>query len=326
MSLLGGAFAAGDDAAGLRGVKRGFGRTPDDDRLFALGYPHLVMLSDEPFAQASLKGEKLWHHFPGTAGTFPRGLAIRIARAKTNSVDDVLAASEAPLTGAALKKTVEGACAFAADRLLFLEAVTSSEIVADLAVAYIAKLSTAAWKKHPFETEGGDSLRVLHYILLRCPTAKAKALRAKLEVVFGKIKKTMADGYWRPLRGLDLCLHGAAGVKRSGYRPDDVELSLGDVSFAGDDPKFVAAEVKRELPTLVPNDSPVFDARLAFLGGPAVTKALCGALGRFNSQHHRAMVEQLGRIAGKDVVAFMKAAAAKPRCRVAATAWLAANA
>lgn len=48
LERFGGAFAACDDAYGLAFLRKGFAKTSEDDVLFALGYPHVVMQRGEP--------------------------------------------------------------------------------------------------------------------------------------------------------------------------------------------------------------------------------------------------------------------------------------
>lgn len=238
-----------EDAYGLKFVRKGFAKTPEDDVLFALGYPHIVTKPGEP------------------------------ARKLREAVVEALT-------------TFEG-------QLHQLEATHGAADVATHAVDYITKLPAKAWKSGDWETFGDDACRALYFVLLRTPAKLAVDLRKRLEATFKKIAPTMKDGFWRPLEGLDVCLHGKKGVARSGYKPDDENLSLSDLIFCDDDPAFVVSELKRELPTIKGSDAPRFSARYGFVGGAAAVKLLRDNLGRFARSERKKAQADLDRVADK---------------------------
>jgi hypothetical protein len=144
---------------------------------------------------------------------------------------------------------------------------------------------------------GWGSIRALYFVLLRVPKDARDGLRARLEALHTRVLAAQKDATpWRSVQALDVILHGAQGVERSGYRDAEGGLFF-DLAFADDDPAFVAKHALAELAGMRPGDRARFDVRLAFLGGPAVAEALKAGTARFHSSQKKAIEEQLARLA-----------------------------
>lgn len=142
-------------------------------------------------------------------------------------------------------------------------------------------------------------MRRLYFVLLRAPAKVGKDLRKRLEATYKAISAKIAPRFPRPLRGLDLLLHGRIGVERSGYRPGGVELGLYDLIFCDDDPKFVVSELKKKLPKMQGHDSVPFTARYGFIGGAAAVKLLRDHPTSFARSDRKVAEAQLARIAAR---------------------------
>lgn len=275
------------DASGLARVRAGFGRTPADDVLFALGYPHLVVATDDPEPKNARDVSKLWKTFPRSATHVPRSILPYVYQYHLNPRDPDLFETPLPALDAATEmKTMftEGA-----RMLFFLEALLGSEAVATAAVDFLAKCPVKAWQSDALDRDGWNGIRDLGFVLLRVSEATRGRLVAKLEAVFAKVTAAQGNDWWRPVQALDVILHGRAGVERTGGE-------WADLAHARDDAAWVATRTLAELKTMKPADRARFDLQLGFVGGAKVVQALRD-LKRFHSEHHREAKQQLARLA-----------------------------
>lgn len=277
------------DAFGLTRVRAGFGKTPADDVLFALGYPHLVVPTDEPEPKGARDPSKLWKLFPLRHVTHVPRSFLPYAYGYHSYPQDAAELLAGPTTtydAATEMKTIFRD----SDRMMFLlEAMLGSEAVATAAVEFLCKCPKAAWKSRELDEAGWNGIRNLGFVLLRVsPRVRAK-LVAKLEALFETITATQGKEWWRPVQALDVMLHGRVGVARSG---DD----WCDFAHARDDASWAAERALATLKRLKPADRGPFDSQIAFVGGPRVVKAMRN-LKPFFAELHRDAKQQLARIA-----------------------------
>ena len=143
------------------------------------------------------------------------------------------------------------------------------------------------------DTYGGGVISALYFVLLRSPPVTRDALVVRLEALFRRISAVYPDGSSRPLKGLDVILHGHAGVERSGYRSSDGDI-FQDLIYADDDPAYVEKRALAVVARLKPADRARYDLRIAFLGGANVVEAMKSETKRFYSGYR------------KDITAFLQ--------------------
>jgi hypothetical protein len=285
------------DAYGLSLVQKGFGKTPEDDVLFALGYPHIVVATDDPIP--AVNADNLYKKLPLQTTHVPRAFLARYFEAlrcgaDTDGIAQALAKEPPPMTDTALAKLLpkilESGEAY---DYLVLEAMVGSEKLAEVTVSALEKLPSKAWDGAggKLDTYGGDILQALYFVLLRVSKPTRTELRARLEKLY-RAGAQYAGG--RPVSALDVILHGRKGVERSGYRDADDEL-FQDLIYADDDPAWVAKVALDVLSHLKPGDWAAFDLRMAFLGGPKVMKALKNGLAKFPPPSRSGAKRQLAR-------------------------------
>lgn len=329
---LSGAHAAGDSAFGASTERPGVGRTPHDDRLFALGYPYLLVPTDEPVAWPKMQTmADVFRAHPLLEGEWPAELfewvlarwdvapmahlwskhPARTGEPASHDIDQLMAGPH---------KTADTAC------LLFaLEAVHGSRRVAERAVEV-----AEGWSDPDFGHKPGHVafVRALHFVLLRVELRVRAALVDRLEAVFDRVSATCRYGngvLHKTVGALDLALHGRAGVERSGYRPDRTDLGVADLPFALDDPDWVAEVARARIPSFTSRDWAGADARLGFLGGDAVVRAICDNVRGFHSSKRKRFVAQMGRFAHPAVRLAIEVLAGLAGAKREAKAWLKAN-
>ncbi len=288
--------AAWDASYGRTRLVTGFGTTPDDDLLFAVGYPNVVVAVEAP--PPRVEPAKLWKMYPEGTTHLPAPFLTRYLAALEAS--DVAALSAEP-------KPFDDACVadFAAKRwefggsyeLLVLEAIVGSERLARAMVDTLGAFPLEAWSGvGDLDTYGGDVMRTLYFVLLRVTPATRDALRARLAELDARASAAALEGS-RVHEALDVVLHGAAGVERHGYRsarPSDENL-FADLVHADDDPTYVERRALAALAGMKPADRARFDLRIAFLGGAKVLAAMRDPK-KFHSTWHDAMEQQLARV------------------------------
>jgi hypothetical protein len=270
--------------------------------LFALGYPHIVVPTDDPLPDDIKDADALHKRFPLRTTHVPRAFLPRYFAAvrkgaNEQGVAQALATEPPPWTDEKLKSQVERA--FEAGSLysydvLLLEAMVGSARFAEVAVERLEAYPEAAWDEAggDLDTYGGDALGKLYFVLLRTPAALRDALVKRLESLYERIGKVRFENGSRAHKALDVVLHGHAGVERSGYRSAEGDVFY-DLIYADDNPRYVEDNALAVLARLKPADRAQFDLRIAFLGGAKVVSALKAGTAKFHSTQRKEIARQL---------------------------------
>ncbi|GAC1572021.1 MAG: hypothetical protein NVS3B20_24010 [Polyangiales bacterium] len=327
------AIKHGHEAAGAKMIKKGFAASPERDLHFALGFPHMRFLIDDPqsdadaAAEAAAALEREWE----VEVTWPRKVAERLARyclvKKRWGLDGK------PHVAAALNDRrpirEEEARAMIAEELnypeahddrsliLLLEALVGPDVVLDAAVSNLEKLPESVW--FSMENHLSEFASTLGFTLLRVPEDAARAFRTRLSVLEKQWRDADpdGDGGLPIVQGLDLALHGRAGAERSAYRVDEVVVSSWLVHVL-DDPDYVAERAAVSGATEPP------DPRITFLGGASV---LVGERRGIKAhRRHAELVDLFADIRLPEIVPLMLEMSATSKAKKQATAWFVANA
>jgi hypothetical protein len=286
-----------EPAHGLASLRKGFGKTPEDDILFALGYPHIVIATDDPMP--TVTADTMYPKWVRGMTHVPRAFLGRFKEALGCGSDGAgrakaLAKDPPAWTDARIAKDIKSLLEHGDDyELLLLEAMIGSSKLAEATVSVLEGYKVTAWNGAGgvLDTYGGDILKALYFVLLRVPTSQVIELRARLERLFRAGKKYLGG---RPIDALDVLLHGREGVERSGYRDSDDEL-FADLVHADDDPAWVTKTALAQLAKLKAADHASFDLRLAFLGGKKVLAAMRDS-SKFPSSERKTQREQLAHV------------------------------
>lgn len=276
------------DAYGLSRVRPGFGKTPADDVLFALGFPHLVVPTDDAEPKGWREPSKIWKLFPRVEATHVPRTALPYVYAYHVRPTEAAAILGGPVPTFDL--AAEAAKLFWRDRrmVFFLEALFGSEAVATAAVDVLGKFPTKAWRADELDRSGWNGIHDLGFVLLRVSPATRTKLLARLEKVFATVSKAQGTEWWRPLQALDIVLHGRTGYERS-------EGGWSDLSLVLDDPAWAGQQALAMLKRMKPADRARCDSQLAFLGGAKVTAAMRQV--QFFSEYRADAKRQLARLA-----------------------------
>ena len=312
MDVVQGSLAHAETAEGRKFIRQGFGVTPDDDLLYALGWPYFAWLEPGDAKPAELAdARKFSAKYVYSVGPRPEGVVKRNLRhtLTLGTDDDELEAiqNDAPLSGRELEKLFDVLmdAQFGFVVTLLLESVTSPEIVLEALVARLKALTPGQWKDGPFETFGGGCVRALHFLLLRGDAEHSATARARLEALWDdSAAKALTQGS-RAARTFDLVLHGRDGVERSGYRQG--EALQNDAQFATDDLPYVRKTALAFIPKMVARDRASVSARLAFLGGDAVLDAIATHVKQVHATARDDLAVGLSRCAHPKVATIMSA-------------------
>jgi hypothetical protein len=279
------------------------------DRAFALGWPHVRVVGDEPL-------------FAG----LPEAPRVRFSR------DEALAAVRPALEAARVAAGAPGAAealAFGRHLIAFgrprglgeaefflLEGLIGAEVLAVAMVSALEEISKVEWRK-------AQELMAFYWlglVLLRVDAAAAGALRVRLEEVYAR--RAEEGG---PLTvATDLVLHGAAGARRSAPRrmattnpSDGEEIRASHALLVNDDPALLTAIAR------APNFDRACGARLAFLGNRSTLEAVVERWYASGSASEQAyFLGTVGEIAGDAMVAPTREAVRSSKVKKAAATWL----
>lgn len=312
MTVLQGSLVHAKTAEGRRFIRKGFGLTPDDDLLYALGWPYFAWLEPGDAKPAELAdARKFSSKYAYFIGPRPEGVVKRNLRHTLtfgNDGDELEAIqNDAPLSGKELEKIFDTLMTvqFGFVTAFLLESVTSADIVIDAIVTRLEATPVKRWKQGGFETFGTGCVRALHFLLLRTDAAHAARARSRLEAIWDDTAaKTLEDGS-RVTETLDFVLHGKAGVERSGHRIG--ALVHNDAMFALDDLAYVRKTALASIPKMVARDRASVSARLAFLGGAPVIDAIATHVKQVHATARNDLAVGLSRCAHPKVPAIMTA-------------------
>lgn len=324
-------------SAGLANVKKGFCFTPAHDQLFALGWPHIRMLSDvsvEPYKLA------LYHLMQTDFDlrlTWPRSLALALVRAWgigrlydiapgkreiRKEVQEALWNLE-PMTDAEVRALIQTRMAttplWIGDRatesfVLLAEALTSAEVIAGAIVDALEGMV----REDLFDMQPMPSLITfqLGYLLLRMPAGKADGFKARLEnVLHGTADLAPGSGTRLPqtpchARSIMLVLDGANAANRT----TDHDLRWYTHST---DPVPVRMRASINRGFTLP------DARLAWIGGARILESRFGGwYKKLDATDQKWFMEQMGPVKAVEVIPIMLALATESTVRPHARNWL----
>lgn len=263
-------------------VRKGFSFDPSWDRLFAAGYPHLALLTDEVVEDGKLDAVAIavFNKAPYSI-EWPSGLARPIARLLSR-YSEAFVPGTADLSDFA-KSTLRDSSAIGEQEALdlLLRQLSAGWIVdrslkttmflleASLGERATAAMVEAICRQPPdrFAEHGvelSNAIARLGLMLLRTSSTLRDDLVRRLEQLFGKVcPKPFAatDDRSLPLHALDYVLHGVEGARRAFPRG----IGIGQLPFL-DVPQALALEAVRAAASVGPLASPP-DVRRVFLAG-----------------------------------------------------------
>jgi hypothetical protein len=323
--------------------------TPADAALYARGYPHLVVLVEDPKKPVPIT--RLYNDYFGAYAThWPRSTARGFVRAGTIGPDFELD-SEAATTAAARTDDIDRAEAHALIRamlarktrgdhfehehwLLCLEALAGTDVVLELLAAELAALPddrigvptgadlADARPDATWTIEDGVPAVLAYctgYLLLRASAGVATTARATLEALWQRTVDANASIEEHSPRGaLDLALHGMEGARR--VLPPSHWQYLTWWGFV-DDTEMICTRLKE---TSKADFHP--DPRLAWLGGVPVLELMCSKkIVRGCGVRKLSFLEQIGKFDHPAIAAAMTEWRDDKRAGAYATHWLAAH-
>jgi hypothetical protein len=307
--LVQGALVDSQSAFGLALLRPGYGRTPEDDRLYALGWPNMSWLTPGDASEKELDDRKLLSsRYPFECGPIPAGVVPRrvrtLAEIRKNKGPGFAYLDASPI-GA---KERESLFDFALTEQLgfattmMLESILGTPVVLNGYVERLRKLKPKDWTGAFGSADG--ALRAIHFMLLRTEATQAKKLREELSRIHAAASKA---GRSNALSALDVAVNGREGVERSGEREGDDDLIMDDAEYVLDDPGYVRDKVLAAITKMKPADRGYVSGRLAFLGGDEVFEAIAKNIKRIHSSNRESLAVSLSRCAHPRVAEIMTA-------------------
>lgn len=326
--------------AGDAHVVPGFGFTPQWDRLFAVGYPHLVLLvpDDIPDAKLDAACVDVINKNPYEL-EWPEGLARPLVRVLarwaeafkpgTHELSDAARATlrdQRDVTEAEARELLQASFSaawthfrYVKSELFLLEALLGERATAAF-VDVLTKLPKGRFTKHDVVLAGACWL--LGLMLLRCTPPTRDALVTKLEAHF----RTLAPDGLPPLAtdesqavyALDAVLHGEDGARRGSPRG----LGISQLPFLTV-PRTAALEAIRAAAKTGPLATPP-DVRRVFLAGPEaldVESTWVAGYTKVTSRAPELMLETYGQVNDARTIALVLALAKKKPLAKRAQAW-----
>lgn len=254
--------------------------------ILALGYPHVLLTTDEPVRDFpdGIAFAKHYDRRVVPAAALPTLLAVALG----NTDDDKRAAVRKPAK-LDLPKALDWVLRYQyPGEVWLLEAMAGSDVFAEAMVAALVDTAPKEWAK--FERTGYATVRSLGPILWRVPPETRGRLRGALADKLAEL--TARGGLSRAGKALDVILNGRAGVERSSTRHQD-RIHLSDLVYAGDDPEWVSELVRARLATMRPADREAFSIQYAMLGGPTLIALMREDIARFRKDDRTHIEEQL---------------------------------
>lgn len=296
-----GIFEAGDQATGLKWVRPGFGFTEEDDRLWALGWPHLFYLTPGDIAPKTRTDRKAFHRTYDPIGPeMPAGMASKLVRYYTAGVDEAkLSAalqnddpiSEDEALAAAHYAT---SASFGHFLLYALEAIRSSAWVLEHVVNALENTPNEQWKLSPHEAFSSNVTLRLPIVMLRARASDVERATARLRALAARLEAAGLGEFHRGLQMLKRALDPVPPPPWSHFllTPDHAAL--------------VREHVVPTIATTKPADRFWPDARLAFLGGDPVIEAYVKHGAQLHKDHKKALVVGMTRCAHPSVPELMR--------------------
>jgi len=323
------AFENGENAFGAQYIKRGFARTPDDDLLFALGWPHVRYLSEghsDDLLTDPVAIEKAV--FKAHVGLeVPRGIALRRIRAFSSYAlgpDGKLrqGAVRAMLNGDPMSE--EEAKTFVSEHLagralgtrqldiiFLLEALAGPDAIAEAITRSFENAADAQLLDHA--ADKSTWAFGLGFLLLRAKASLSVALRERLEAILRRCPKEDVNSH-SVANVLDQVLHQAKASLRSDHTDQSLLLHWID-----EPPTAIRAQLAANAR---PFGGAVY-ARMVFLGGEDVIDYYKKHYDKVkDAAEQRAIVAQFGRIASPKIRELIEAMSDKSKAENDARAWL----
>lgn len=296
-----GIFAAGDAAVGLRWKRSGFGFTDEDDRLWALGWPHLCVLVDGDVPDKQLTSwSAYWKAYSEGGPEVPRGMVARTLRTAmvAQSQAALLAAARdpSPLRDEEVAELYRLAVRSprGTEIMTLFEALRGSAVVAYRVLEQLESESLEAWQRGPLEAFGAGPILMLHFLMLRSTRADADAIRGRIHALADRLGAA----------GLDVQMHRSYGSLRFVLAPEPQGHWLLEYLTPEDAPR-IRELLLPKLATMKPADRMPGDARWAFLGGEPIIEAFARHAKGFDKEHAAYLVVRMTRCAHPAVVELM---------------------
>jgi hypothetical protein len=322
------AFEHGENAFGARYIKPGFARAPEDDLLFALGWPHVrYLIEDHPDDLLTDPAAIEKAVFRAQVGLdVPRAIALRRIRAFASFANG----PDGKLRQGAVKAmqnrdpfTEAEAKTFVLEHLAGRALGTKQLEIAFLLEAFAGPDAIAEAITEAFETATDAQLIdhavdksiwafALGFLLLRASAPLSVALRARLETVMARCPKDNVKSH-SIANVLDEVLHQMNASLRSDHT-DQSLLHCVDAS-----PEVIRAQLHA---SIRPWGGCVY-ARMVFLGGDEVIeyyKKHCDKVK--DAADQKAIVAQFGRIASPKIRELIELMSEKSKAETEARAWL----
>ncbi len=302
-------------------VREGFAFSATDDRLFAMGWPHVRLVvaehedDDDPVTpiKEMIADEE---ERPYTV-TWPLSVARRFVRALGMPIKYVQPKDAASVLKNGAPVGTDEARALlthAVSRVgyhdgeliihlvLLLEAMVGPEVVLDAAVSALEALPQASWAQR-----NGDAAHVifqLGFVLLRASATTAPGYFERLRKLYGRATSETQPKS-EQLDALDAVVNGSEGARRGGGKNREFYAHVTEA------PELIAQ--------VVADSDFAPDVRFVFLGGDPVVEALAS---QWKEYDHSDFLADLGRIQSPQVVNIVAAMVASSKVKKQAKTWL----
>ena len=334
------------NAAGMSGIRPGFCFAPEDDALFAVGWPHIRFVADglrededaPAAAERILVGSDVPLRFTwptrvaqglvrawGLPSIFELAPGVQDIRQEAQEAlwqPDPLDPAEAQaLLHTRMTKEIPGVSERAIETFtLLLEALLGAEVVGGLILEILETMPVdellGEWTLPPTVSWQ------LGFLALRAPAEAAASWRGRMSKVLERVyeqhpafKRRGFKGGGSHARSLHHVLHGGDAAEDSSNR------ALRWYAHVTDDPVLVRMRVAVNRLAYEP------DARLVFLGGPDVLNRYAKDWDKLGtSEQQRWFFEQIAPIRAAEMYPLMLELAGRSLVREEARAWFAAHA
>lgn len=355
-SNAGGAFESGDSAAGLARSRPGIAESPAYDRLFALGWPNIVLVGGEAasieervaLSNVGVGRRRVW---PGSAlGALVRFWALppeaafgmdahgRGARHDSrgrpipSAGGRAVLASEAPLDVAEAERILGELLSRSwlqvpvlRNVLRITEAAVGTSVVVRALVGALESWPREAWTG--IHHHGYQAVFELVPLRERLARQEESDVTSALERLFQRVVEEAfgtTDPPPRgpreiaaPLRALDVVLHGVEGAKRSGWGRPAQPMAREELGWVRDGGDFIV-ETMRQGKAL----DPLPDVRRVFEGGDPVIEVESASWRSIaEADDQRVVIETYGVLATALIVPWFVDMAANSRVKSDVLAW-----
>lgn len=323
------AFEHGENAFGGRYIKPGFARAPEDDLLFALGWPHARYLieghPDDRITDPAAVEKTVFR--PQVGLDVPRDIAMRRIRAFSSYAKG----PDGKLRQGALRAmqnrdpmNEEEARIFVLEHLagrslgmkqleivFLLEAVAGPDVIAEAITTAFEKTPDAQLVDHAIDKSTWAF--ALGFVLLRASAPLSTSLRERLEAILVRCPKENVNTH-SIANVLDQVLHQSKASLRSDHTDQSMLLHFID------EPE---ATVRGQLAASARPWGGAVYARMVFLGGEDVLDYYKKHYDKVkDAADQRAIVAQLGRIASPKIRDLFDEMSEKSKAETEARAWL----